>query len=119
MSREQNVSGSRRRTRAEVQQLVAEFVNSGMRRSEFCHSRGLSFGTLNRHLKKQRWKRKRKKASAVGQFMPVELAAKKSVAEHGSTAPLVVVLSGRCRIEVHPDFDTSTFERLVSVLERA
>ena len=98
---------------------MAEFVNSGMRRSEFCHSRGLSFGTLNRHLKKQRWKRKRKKASAVGQFMPVELAGKKSVAEHGSTAPLVVVLSGRCRIEVHPDFDTSTLERLVSVLERA
>jgi hypothetical protein len=27
-------------------------------------------------------------------------------------------LSGGRRIEVHPDFDTSTFERLVSALER-
>jgi hypothetical protein len=35
----------------EVQQLVAEFVSSGMRRSEFCQSRGLSFSTLDRHLK--------------------------------------------------------------------
>jgi hypothetical protein len=48
----------------------------------------------------------------------VELATKKSAAEHGSTSPLVVVLSGGRRIEVHPDFDTNTFERLVSVLER-
>jgi hypothetical protein len=42
-----------RSARAEVQQLVSEFVSSGMRRSEFCRSRGLSFGTLNRHPKKQ------------------------------------------------------------------
>jgi hypothetical protein len=30
-----------------------------------------------------------------------------------------VVLPGGRRIEVHPDFDTSTFERLVAILERA
>jgi hypothetical protein len=29
-----------------------------------------------------------------------------------------VVLPGGRRIEVHPDFDTSTFERLVSLLEQ-
>ena len=57
-------------------------------------------------------------ASSSGQLVPVELATKKSAAEHGSTALLVVVLSAGRRIEVHPDFDTSTFERLVSVLER-
>lgn len=32
---------------------------------------------------------------------------------------LAVVLAGGCRIEVHPDFDTNTFECLVSLLERA
>ncbi len=42
----------------EVQQLAAEFVSGGMRRTEFSRSRGLSFGTLDRHLKKQRWKEK-------------------------------------------------------------
>jgi hypothetical protein len=43
MTVENKLSASKRRTRAEVQQLVAEFVSSGMRRSEFCQSRGLSF----------------------------------------------------------------------------
>jgi hypothetical protein len=33
--------------------------------------------------------------------------------------PLPVVLSGGRRIEVQGDFDTTTFERLVSLLERA
>ena len=52
MTARTELSASRRRTRTEVQQLVAEFVSSGMRRSEFCRSRQLSFGTLDRHLKK-------------------------------------------------------------------
>ncbi len=93
-------------------------MSSGLRRSEFCRSRRLSFGTLNRHLKEQRWKRKSRVVSSASQLVPVELAARKSAAEHDSTAPLVVVLSGGRRIEVHPDFDTNTFERLVNALER-
>jgi hypothetical protein len=113
------LSASKRRTRAEVQQLVADFVSSGMRRSEFCRSRGLSFGTLDRHLKKRRWKRRRRSTSSVGRLVPVELAAKKSPMQHEPSCGLAVVLFGGHRIEVHPDFDTSTFERLVSALERA
>jgi hypothetical protein len=123
MTIEKKLVAPKRRTRAEVRQIVAEFVSSGMRRSEFCRSRGLSFGTLNRHLKKQRWKRKRKSsaASSAGQFgrlVPVELAAKKSPTQHEPRYGLAVVLSGGRRIEVHPDFDTTTFERLVSALDR-
>jgi hypothetical protein len=60
MTAKTELSAPKRRTRAEVQQLVAEFVSSGMRRSEFCQSRGLSFSTLDRHLKKRRWKRRRR-----------------------------------------------------------
>ena len=108
----------KRRTRAEVQQLVAQFVSSGMRRSEFCQSRGVSFSTLDRHLKKRRWKRRRGPTSLAGELVKVELAAKKSPTQHNATAGLAVVLPGGRRIEVRPDFDTSTFERLVSVLER-
>src|SRR5664280_2152049 len=119
MNGKQKMSGRRRRTRGEIQQLVAEFLSSGMRRTEFCRSRGLSFGTLNRHLKKQRWKRKSRAASSAGRLVPVELAAKKSPTQHEPSCGLAVVLSGGCRIEVHPDFDTNTFERLVSALERA
>jgi hypothetical protein len=97
---------------------VSEFVNSGMRRSEFCRSRGLSFSTLDRHLKKRRWKRKTRSAPADGKLVPVELAIGKPRAEHGASCGLAVVLSGGCRIEVQRDFDAHTFERLVSVLER-
>ena len=119
MTTEKKLVAPKRSTRAEVQQLVAEFVSSGMRRSEFCRSRGLSFGTLNRHLKNQRWKRKSRTASAAGRLVPVELAARKSQTQHEPNCGLAVVLSGGRRIEVHPDFDTNTFERLVSALERA
>ena len=118
MNEKQKMSARRRRTRAEVQQLVAEFVSSGMRRSEFCKSRGLSFGTLDRHLMKQRWKRKGRRASPASRLLPVKLAAEKSPT-HELGCGLAVVLSGGRRIEVHPDFDTNTFERLVSALERA
>jgi hypothetical protein len=119
MTVEKKLSAPRRRTRAEVQQLVAEFLSSGMRRSEFCRSQGLSFGTLNRHLKKQRWKRKSRAVSSAGRLVPVELAARKSPTQHEPSCGLAVVLPGGSRIEVHRDFDTNTFERLVSALERA
>ena len=119
MNEKQTMSAHRRRTRGEVQQLVAEFLSSGMRRSEFCRSRGLSFGTLDRHLKKQRWKRKSRRASSVGRLLPVEVAARKLPTQREPSCGLAVVLSGGRRIEVQPDFDTNTFERLLSALERA
>src|SRR5947209_5739456 len=68
MTAENRLSAPKRRTRAEVQQLVAEFVSSGMRRSEFCQRRGLSFSTLDRHLKKLRWKRRRKPISSANRL---------------------------------------------------
>jgi hypothetical protein len=119
MNEKQKMSARRRRTRAEVQQLVAEFVSSGMRRSEFCQSRGLSFSTLDRHLKKRRWKRRRRPSSSASRLLPVELAAGKSPTQHEPSCGLAVVLQGGRRIEVHPDFDENTLERLVIALERA
>ena len=118
MTAKTELSAPKRRARAEVQQLVAEFVSSGMRRNEFCQSRGLSFSTLDRHLKKLRWKRRRKPVSSVGHLVPVELAARESP-KHEQSCGLAVVLPGGRRIEVHPDFDASTFERLMGILERA
>src|SRR5208283_5795458 len=112
MTAKTELSAPKRRTRADVQQLVAEFVSSGMRRSEFCQSRGLSFSTLDRHLKKLRWKRRRKPNSFPGRLVPVELAARKSPMQLAPTCGLAIMLPGGRRIEVHPDFDTSTFERL-------
>jgi hypothetical protein len=50
-----------------------------MRRSEFCQSRGLSLSTLDRHLKKLRWKRRRKLISSDDRLVPVELAARRFI----------------------------------------
>jgi len=118
MTAENKLSVPKRRTRAEVQKLVSEFVSSGMRRSEFCRRRGLSFSTLDRHLKKRRWKRRRRPVSSASRLVSVELAARKSPKQQEPSCGLAVVLPGGRRIEVHPDFDTNTFERLVSALER-
>jgi hypothetical protein len=101
MTAENRLSPRKRRTRAEVQQLVAEFVSSDMGRSEFCHSRGLSFSTLDRHLKKRRWKRRRRPVSSAGRLVKVELAARKSPTHLAATCGLAVVLPGGRRIEVH------------------
>src|SRR5216684_1094662 len=112
MNGEQQETARRRRTRAEVRQLVSEFVSSGMRRSEFCRSRGLSYSTLDRHLKKRRWKRKTtKSAPGDGKFVAVELALRRPPAEQQGSCGLAVVLAGGRRIEVHRDFDVHTFER--------
>jgi hypothetical protein len=89
-----------------------------MRRSEFCQNRGLSLSTLDRHLKKRRWKRKTKNASADGQLVAVDLAVRKPPVEHQAGCGLAVVLTGGRRIEVQRDFDVHAFERLMSVLER-
>jgi hypothetical protein len=98
---------------------VADFVNSGTRRSEFCRSRGLSYSTLDRHLKKRRWKRKTtKSAPAGGKFVAVELALRKPLPEQQPSCGLAVVLRDGRRIEVQRDFDGHTFERLMSALER-
>src|SRR5271169_1138926 len=102
MTAKTELSASKRRTRAEVQQLVREFVSSGMRRGEFCQSRGLSFSTLDRYLKKRRWKRRRGPASSAGRLVKVELATKKSPTQQEPSCGLAVVLSGGRRVEVHP-----------------
>ena len=92
-----------------------------MRRTEFCRSRGLSFSTLDRHLKNLK-KRKRTSASrtlsAGDSLLPVELAVAQPMPCEPGCA-LAVVLSGNRRIEVHRNFDAGTFQRLVGILEQA
>ena len=118
MNREQPVVTRKRRTRAEVQQLVSEFASSGMRQNEFCRNRGLSLSTLARHLKKRRWKKKRKSTGADCKLLGVELATGKPAAASESSCGLAVVLSNGRRIEVECNFDVPTFERLVNALEQ-
>ena len=94
------VTRQKRRPRAEIRQLVAEFASSGMDASEFCRSHGLSRTTLYRHLIHQR----------------IHAQARREVNNNGSG--LAVVLASGRKIEVAQAFDAFTLERLVSVLER-
>lgn len=113
----QPIAGQKRRPRAEIRQLVAEFVSSGMPGVGFCRSRGLSRSTLYRHLRQQRSKANPDAVSADTQLVRVELAGvNRSEASNGGG--LAVVLGSGRKIEVARGFDAFTLERLVSVLER-
>ena len=95
--------------------MVAEFATSGMQASEFCRSRGISRSTLDRHLRKQRAQDPGSRAGH--RLLAVEVRAG-SGSSAGNSGGLVVALSSGRRIEVNPDFDAATLERLLMVLDK-
>jgi len=103
----------RRRTQAEVQQLVSEFLSSGISQEEFCHKRGISRSALYRYLKKHQ---RLEKPAMTTQLVPVELVDIPRRSNGGSG--LAVDLGRGRKIEVGQGFDASTLERLLRVLER-
>jgi transposase-like protein len=54
MSEGEEVKRRRRRSSQEIQRLVAEFRTGGLRPSEFCRTHGLTHGTLQRGLRRER-----------------------------------------------------------------
>jgi len=116
MDYQTNVVPAKRRTRQEIRQIVSEFVTSGMRRSEFCGSRGISRNTLDRHLKKQRAQDQGSRAG--NRLLAVEIGMA-SGSSASTSSGLVVALTSRRRIEVNRDFDAATLERLLTVLDKA
>ena len=98
-----------RRSGKEVQRLVEAFISGGMKCSEFCHARGLSPGTLRRHLKGGE-----QGARQTPRLDAVELEQK---AAQKANAIEVVLAQGR-RVEVRPGFDATTLQALIAVLER-
>jgi hypothetical protein len=110
MTDEQSVVEKRRRTPAEIEQIVREFEGSGLNRSQFCRREGLTLGVLNRYL--------RRLQAACGSgasgdgLVAVEWTGKKL----GSCGLAVELERGR-RIAVSIGFDAATLQRLVQVLE--
>src|SRR5258708_40341580 len=92
MTDEQSVGGKRRRTPAEIEQIVCEFESSGLNRSQFCRRQGLTLGVLNRYLQR------RQAASGSGGsgdgLVAVELAGKKVSAERAASCGLGGGLGG-------------------------
>jgi transposase-like protein len=117
MSEEQGIAvRHRRRSSAEIKQLVEEFVQSGLRQSEFCHRRGVVLNTLKRYLKQDR--KTQRAAASCGALVAVEVAAVGPAQAREPDSSLAVVLGSGHRIEVGERFDAATLARLVSVLER-
>ena|SRR5712692_4066155 len=114
MSEEQVRRRGRRRSRAEAEQLVAEYEASGLSQREFCRQHELALGTLDRYRKRRAYGDKR----GGDGWVAVELSRANEAGESGPGRELAVVLSSGRRIEVRRGFDAHTLEQLVRVLEQ-
>ena len=115
MDEQAGVPTQRRRGPAEIEQIAAEFLHSGLGRTEFCRRHAISLGTLNRYLK-----RIREQSQSVlprHGLVPVEQADAKLVTDRECGCGLTVVLLHGRRIEVKAGFDEPTLQRLISLLE--
>lgn len=113
MSASVEVTARRRRSRIEAERLVLEFKQSGQTRNAFCTQHGLSVAALDKY-------RRRHSTSFHGseRLLPVELAPDQPSALKANSALWVELSSGR-RIGVESGFDAATFERLISLLDKA
>lgn len=108
----------KRRSRAEVEAIVAEFESSGLMRAAFCRKRDLSIGTLDKYRRRVQ----SRPQSGAGPLLPVEVTSspsREANSDAGLDGALVVESRGGRRIEVHRGFDVGTLERLLGVLDRA
>ena len=106
----------RRRSRAEIQQLMAEFEASGLGHTAFCQQRGLSLSTLARYRKRQ--KQKAAETAEGKRWLAVDVSGSAAVAGAERASSLAVVLRDGRRIEVGRGFDAGTLQRLLAVVER-
>src|ERR1700746_1422713 len=104
----------RRRTPAEIQQIVREFKGGDLTQIEFCRRQGLVLSTLGRYLRNERGTREAKAEGLVA----VELAGKKGRSGEGiDGGGLSVLVGSERRLGGESDFDAATLQRLVRALE--
>ena len=113
MNEEQVCAVRRRRSRQEVEQVVAEYESSGLSQIEFCRERGLALSTLGRYRSRQQ------RQASVGNnaLLAVEVSGRALAPMAATGSALAVVLRSGRRIEVGRGFDTGALEQLVRVLE--
>jgi hypothetical protein len=102
----------RRRSRAEADQVVAEYEASGLSQEVFSGQRDIPLKTLARYVTRSRKQKAGSKESR--RWVAVEVAGH----ETGGSELAVLLSCGR-RIEVKRGFDVGTLRQLVAVLERA
>jgi transposase len=110
------VKTKRRRSRAEIQQLVAEYEASGLGCTAFCQQRGLTLSTLARYRRRQ--EQTAGEAAEGKRWLAVEVSGSAVVTSPEKASGLAVVVPGGRRIEVGRGFDADTLQRLLAVVER-
>ena len=113
MNEEQVCVVRRRRSRQEVEQVVAEYESSGLSQDEFCRTRGLALSTLGRY----RTRQKRQAPADSNTLLAVEVSHRAPASFTTTGSALAVVMRGGRRIEVGRGFDAVALEQLVRVLE--
>ena len=108
------VEARRRRSRAEAEQLVAEYEASGLSQVEFCREQGLSLATLARYRKRQT----QGSPAAGSRWVEVKESAGRSALGGPAGSGLAVALPSGRRIEIGRGFDADTLAQLLGVLER-
>lgn len=109
------VQRRKRRSRAEADQLVGEFEDSGLTRQAFCSRHGLSVTALDKHRR-----RHGRKAGDDSRMVAVEVVeGLVTPASTGGSSALWVELANGGRIAVGSGFDAATLKRLVAVLAEA
>jgi len=103
----------RRRSPAEIKQLLFEYQASGLSRVEFCRQKRLSLATLARYRKRQT----QDDGLPGGQWLTVEVSGGAEL-ERAASSRLALVVAGGRRIEIGRGFDACTLTQLLSVLER-
>lgn len=109
---EQGISGGRRRSGAEAEQLVKAYEASGLSKVEFCRQQGLSLATLARYRKRQR---QAQEETGKNRWVRVEVSG--GAMARGTASGLSIALGEGRRIEVGCGFDGPTLVQLLSVLE--
>jgi hypothetical protein len=107
----------RRRSRAEIGELVAEYEASGLGRTAFCQQRGLSLSTLVRYRRRQQ--QSAGEATEKKRWLAVEVSGANAAAGGERASGLAVVAAGGRRIEVGRGFDADTLRRLLAMVERS
>ena len=105
----------RRRRRAEIEPLVAEYESSGLSRTEFCQQKGLSLSTLARY--RRRGEQMGGEAADGKRWLAVEVSGATALAGGAMASGLAIVVSGGQRIEVGRGFDADTLKRLLALME--
>ena len=90
---------------------------AGSGRAEFCRSRGLALGTLQRHLRARR--SATKAASGRSRLVAVSVTPRLEAVSKPAETNLEVVLARGRRIGVRPGFDPGTLRELILALEDA